>query len=166
MNLPEIIKEKKRVSEIITQKYNFSKNKTLGYISLDSNIINDDFLNGLSVLPANFIINSKTLTDSKHKNITFSDKPVADVVGLDFILCDDCESNMSTYFTAGVSPVVSRNNVVANLLSEFNPGKVTGNAYIFENDTKWEIYYALVRYLENFKFPYDNKALIKNVLEI
>jgi glycogen synthase len=41
-----------------------------------------------------------------------------------------------------------------------------GNGYIFEKNNKWEIFYALTKYLENYKFPYDNRNLVKNVLEI
>lgn len=166
MNISDLLKEKKRVSEIITGKFGFPKHKTLWYISLNPSLINDDFLEWLSVLPVNFLIISDKQDLSKHDNIIFTNNDIKETVWFDFVLCDECEGNMSKYFSLWVTPVVSKANVVSSLLSEFNPGKVTGNAYIFENNNKWEIFYALVRYLENYKFPYDNKALVKNVLEI
>jgi hypothetical protein len=51
-------------------------------------------------------------------------------------------------------------------LTEFNASKVEWNAFIFESNALCDIYYAIIRYLENYKFPYDNKALVKNVLDI
>jgi hypothetical protein len=28
------------------------------------------------------------------------------------------------------------------------------------------MYYAIIRYLENYKFPYDNRNLVKNVVSL
>lgn len=166
MNIPELLKNKKSSKQKLINKFGFPNNKVIGLINIDNDILIEDFLNGLSILDVNFIIKTEKKLETPHKNIFFTDWLNDDLVWLDFILCDNCESNMSKYFTIWVTPIISTNNAVHWILSEFNPWKVTWNAYIFQNNNKWDAYYALVRYLENFKFPYDNKALIKNVLEI
>jgi hypothetical protein len=37
---------------------------------------------------------------------------------------------------------------------------------MFKQENSWDIFYSIIRYLENYKFPYDNKALVKNILDI
>jgi hypothetical protein len=65
-----------------------------------------------------------------------------------------------------VAPIIYKQHHLVSLLSEFNAAKVEWNAFIFENDALCDVYYAIIRYLENYKFPYDNKALVKNVLDV
>jgi hypothetical protein len=48
-------------------------------------------------------------------------------------------------------------------LSEFNPMKFEGNSFLFEKVDKYQIFAALVRYLENVKYPGDKRTLIKNI---
>jgi len=52
------------------------------------------------------------------------------------------------------------------LLKEFNPMKGEGNAFIYEKENIWCIFYAFIRYLENSKFPFDNKILVQNVIKL
>lgn len=167
MNIATILKEKKTVWEKIKKDFNFPlKNKATGLVSLSDKDLTANLIEGLSKLDVNFIIKSDSINISEFKNIVFINKDFKDLVWLDFVLCDECESNMTSYFSAWVAPVVSKDNHISTLLSEFNPGRVEGNAYIFKENNSWEVFYALIRYLENFKFPYDNKALVKNILEI
>ena len=42
--------------------------------------------------------------------------------------------------------------------------KDEGNAYLYDEDNEWSVFYALARYLENYKISFDNKNLVKNVL--
>jgi hypothetical protein len=67
---------------------------------------------------------------------------------------------------AWIVPIISSKNPLNSILKEFNPMRNEWNSYLFEQDDRWAIFYALVRYLENFKFPFDNKNLVKNVLNI
>lgn len=48
-------------------------------------------------------------------------------------------------------------------LSEFNPMKFEGNAFLFEEKDRYQIFAALIRYLENVKYPGDKRILLKNV---
>jgi hypothetical protein len=70
------------------------------------------------------------------------------------------------YFKNGIIPIIYNSNHISGILTEFNASKVEWNAFIFESNALCDIYYAIIRYLENYKFPYDNKALVKNVLDI
>ena len=42
----------------------------------------------------------------------------------------------------------------------------TWNSFLYDSDIMWSMFYALVGYLENSKFSFDNKNLVKNVLEV
>lgn len=51
----------------------------------------------------------------------------------------------------GVIPVVKNDPI----LKDYNPITETGNAFLYQEDTFWLFYAALVRALENYKFSYD-----------
>ena len=167
MNIVELLRKKKASWNEIKKDFDFPlNNKATWLISLSDNNLTNELLEALSVLDVNFIIKSNNLNNSDFKNIAFIKEWFNSLIWLDFVLCDECENNMTDYFNFGVTPIISKNSHLSSLLSEFNPGKVSWNAYIFKNNNKWEVFYALIRYLENFKFSYDNKALVKNVLDI
>ena len=108
------------------------------------------------------------LQNSKLKledNVVISKSNIQDL-WFDFIVCDTLEDNIMKYLELWVTPVIFRGHHITNLLKEFNAAKVEGNAFIFENNSLCDIYYAIIRYIENYKFSYDNKALVKNVLNI
>lgn len=46
---------------------------------------------------------------------------------------------------------------------DYNPIAENGNSFTFKNINAWEIYAALVRALETFRFPYDWQNIIKEV---
>ena len=101
----------------------------------------------------------------------FLDLPVAFIiesylVWLDFVICDKDISSLKKYLENWVTPIISQNNPLKSILKEFNPIKNEWNSFIYENENKWSIFYSLVRYLENYKFPFDNKNLVKNILNI
>jgi hypothetical protein len=48
-------------------------------------------------------------------------------------------------------------------LAEFNPMKFEGNAFLFEQADRYQMFAALVRYLENVKYPGDKRTLLKNI---
>jgi hypothetical protein len=61
-------------------------------------------------------------------------------------------------------PIVSSNNYLSSLLKEFDAKASSGNAFLYDNMDSYSVFYALIRYLENKKFPYDNKILVKNLV--
>ena len=167
MTLSSILKIKSSNKEILISEYLLEKNPKypIGLINIKSELINKVLFDALKILPANFIIiwNNSNFWDSK--NISFSDVAINNE-GLDFIVCDDCEKNIIEYFKNGIIPIIYNSNHISGILTEFNASKVEWNAFIFESNVLCDIYYAIIRYLENYKFPYDNKALVKNVLDI
>jgi hypothetical protein len=41
--------------------------------------------------------------------------------------------------------------------------KFEGNSFLFDHVDKYQVFAALVRYLENVKYPGDKRTLLKNV---
>ena len=67
--------------------------------------------------------------------------------------------------TSVVVPIWPREWAHEKNLSEFNPMKFEGNAFLFEKNDKYQIFAALVRYIENVKYPGDKRTLLKNLTE-
>jgi len=165
MTIASILKNKKENKEKLLNIYNLKDSKkALWLLILSDNLINEVLFDALKILPANFIVIFKNEI-ANYKNIVVS-KDVIQDSWFDFIICDDCEDNLMKYLKIWVVPIVYKNHHITNLLSEFNAAKIEWNSFIFENNTFCDIYYAIIRYLENYKFSYDNKALVKNVLDI
>lgn len=62
-----------------------------------------------------------------------------------------------------VVPIWPRDWAQEKNMIEFNPMKFEGNAFLFEKNDKYQIFAALVRYLENVKYPGDKRTLLKNL---
>ena len=58
--------------------------------------------------------------------------------------------------------VVTITNKFTNEIADYNPNNETGNSFIFENFNEWEIFAAVVRALETYKFPYDWKFISRS----
>lgn len=141
------------------------KQKIVWLVKLsDKNLIKelrDAFIN----LPVNFIIEMDNIdTEKLWKNVVATSKiPESYVVGFDFVICDK-NISVKKYLEKWVTPIISKDNPLKSILREFNPAKNEGNSFLYESNNKWQIFYWLVRYLENYKFPFDNKNLVKNIL--
>jgi len=120
------------------------------------------------MLPADFVIVHKELKDEHvSENIfTTSSINLDMLVGFDFVVSDDNIENINNYSSNGVTPIIKRDNHLKSILKEFNPMKYEGNSFFYEEDNVWSIYGGIVKYMENYKFPFDNKNLIQNVLKI
>ena len=165
MTIASILKKKKENKQKLLNSFELKDvKKSLWLIVLNKELVDDVLIDALKILPANFIIVSGEVF-AWNKNIAFS-KDILQNSWFDFIVCDDCEDNLMKHLKDWIVPIVFSKHHIVSLLSEFNAAKVEGNAYIFENNALCDIYYAIIRYLENYKFPYDNKALVKNVLDI
>lgn len=165
-----IFNEKREQSARLKEKFWFlKKDKCIWLVKLsDKNLIvelRDAFVN----LSVSFVIEMNWLIESQNlgKNIVATGKITdIDLLGFDFLICDDEITNLKKYLEKWITPIISEKNQLKAILKEFNPAKNEGNSYIYANENKWQIFYALVRYLENYKFPYDNRNLVKNILEI
>lgn len=50
-------------------------------------------------------------------------------------------------------------------LDSYNPVQETGNAFIFEQATKWNVFASIIRALETFKFPFDWRTIQRHAME-
>ncbi len=169
MNLTETLKSKKIKSDKLKQKYSLTKrNKALGLIKLNNKSLLKDIRDGLLELPISFVIEVDWAdTEKLWDNIVAVSKVLtSDIIAFDFILCDDEVKWLNKYLEKWITPIIIEKNTLSSILKDFNPIKNEGNAFLYEKENKWSIFSALVRYSENYKFPMDNKNLVKNVLKV
>jgi len=166
MTIVTILKEKNANKDILLADYNL-KNKKLpvGLIKLNTELIDSVLIDALKILPANFIISWKNNNFDNNSNIVFLDDNFKNS-GFDFIVCDECDNFIMDYLKLWAVPIIWKSNNMSAIFKEFDAAKIEWNAFIFENNELCNVYYAIIRYTENFKFSYDNKALVKNILDI
>ena len=162
-----IFNQKKEYNLKLKEKFwLLNKEKAIWLVKLsDKNLIKelrDAFIN----LPVNFVIEMDNIdTEKLGKNIVATSKiPESFIIGFDFMICDKDASSLKQYLEKWVTPIISKNNTLNSILKEFDPAKNIWNSFLFESENKWQIFYSLVRYLENYKFPFDNRNLVKNIL--
>ncbi len=160
-----ILKKKRTDKENLLLNYNFkNKNYPLWLIILEDNLINNKLIDTLSILPSNFLICThkklEEIENVKLLNIWI------DSFWFDFLVNDNYEDNFINFLRKWIIPIVLEKHYISSLLKEFNAKNIEWNAFIFSNSNIFEIFYAIIRFLENYKFPYDHKALVKNVLDI
>ena len=166
MNLSELTREKRRYSDLIKSEYSFPKNnKCIWLIKIKDKEILSELIKGMAFLPMNFIVISEEAFTKNSDNIVFIDDISTHEIWVDFVVFDDEESSLDNYFKKWITPIVSKTSHLSSILNEFNPMKNEGNSFLYDETNAWSIFYSLVRYLENYKFPFDNKNLVKNVFE-
>ncbi|PID86240.1 hypothetical protein CSB08_01450 [Candidatus Gracilibacteria bacterium] len=163
MNISQLLKEKKLNSRLIKENYNFlKKNKALGIILISDINVLEQLLVGCRALPVNFVVYTKNNFDIDANNIVFSESDEINS-GFDFIVTDNNVVGIDNYLKKGIVPIIPEKNYMRSILKEFNPMKNEGNSFFYDNSDAWSIFYSIVRYLENYKFSFDNKNLVKNV---
>lgn len=168
MGEKDIFSIKKDAQNLIKNKFWFHKDtKFTGLVILSNKKVLNSLLDGLRHLPANFLVVGEVEQETESNNIVVTKKYEANLIsGFDFIVSDnDCE-NLNNYLKNGVVPIISKDNYLSSLLSEFNPMKNEGNSFLYDKYNEWSIFHALTRYMENAKFPFDNRNLVKNVLKV
>lgn len=166
MTFASLLKEKKGVSEKLKDELGLLKKyKALCLVKIsDTNTVRE-LVTWLSILPANFVIVWEW--NSSSQNITYIDVvSEKNYKWFDCLLCDDCMDDMQTLIKSWVVPIINTWSHLDGILNEFNPVKNQWNAFIYDNICSWDMYYAVVRYLENYKFPFDNKNLVRNISEM
>lgn len=166
MTLSEVLAGKTVARDEYKSQFSLPRrSKILIAVHFTDSEITKNILEWLKILPANFIIFWKNLDKIEAKNISYSDSHTDfDMQWIDAITCNCSDISLESIMKKWVVPIVNDNNYLGKILSEFHPGRAEGNAYLYENNSHWSAYYALVRYLENHKFPYDNRNLVKNVV--
>ena len=165
MNFSELLAKKNETRDELKNKYDLPKrSKILIWVHITDNKIIKKLLDGLAILPANFIIFGTDIKELEAKNISFeADIENVDMRGIDAMFCNCTDTKLEKIMETGTVPIVNEKNYLGKILQEFHPWRAEGNAYLYEQDSYWSAYYALARYLENHKFPYDNRNLVKNV---
>ncbi len=167
MNLINILAEKKENSLKLKKALGLLlKFKPLWLIKLNNKELTKDLIKWLKSLPAGFVVYIKDIkTEIISKNIVITWKLENEVLsGFDFIVCDKEINDIGLYINQWITPIINRNDNQKFNLWEFNPLKNEWNSFFYEDENKWDIFYTIVRYMENYKFPFDNKNLVKNVL--
>jgi len=168
MSFPELLKEKKDSGIKVKTDLNLpKKNKSNGLVILSDKSLTNELLEWLSMLDVNFVVVMDKADFKGAKNVTVvKEIPEELDYGFDFVVGDNELSNLNRYFKKWVVPLVPKKNYMSSILKEFNPMRSEGNSFLYDEENKWSIFYAITRYLENCKFPYDKKNLVKNVFEI
>lgn len=73
----------------------------------------------------------------------------------------DCLLEMVKAMAYGVVPV----SLPHKKLTDYNGVKEEGNAFIYKKESSWSLFSGVIRALENFKFPYDWKAIQVSAME-
>lgn len=169
MDFNDILSEKKEKNTQLKTKYSLpKKQKAIWLVKISNKSLIKELRDAFLNLPATFILEIDWApTEKLGENIVATSKVDSkDLIGFDFIIASDDVKTLNKYFSLGITPIVSSDHTLNSILKEFNPMKNEWNSYIFTKDDKWSIFYSLVRYLENYKFPFDNKNLVKNVVKL
>lgn len=144
------------------------KYKPLWLVKLSDVNLTNELIEWLKTLPSGFVVYSKwSETKNLSNNIVITwelDDKLA--IGFDFLVCDNDISSLNSYIEKGITPIIIKDNYMASILKEFNPIRGDWNSFFYTELNKWSIFYSIVRYMENYNFPHDNKNLVKNVLSI
>ncbi len=169
MNVTTFFSDKKHNSEKIKNMFGILlKYRPLWVIILNDKQLTDELIEWLKTLNAGFIIYlENSILKKVSKNIVITWK-IEDTYlsGFDFIICDNEIKNMRKYLEKWIVPIIIKNNYMSSIFKEFDPLKNEWNVYFYYESNKWSIFYSIVRYLENYKFPFDNKNLVNNILKI
>jgi len=167
MSFSEISSSKTLARDTIKSKFSLPRrSKILVGVHFTQIEMTRNLLEWLAVLPANFVVFWLEKSEvQEYKNICYSPKiEDIDTKWLDAIICDCTDVKLENFMQEWVVPIVNEKNYLWKILSEFHPGRAEGNSYLYQDSSSWSAYYWLIRYLENHKFPYDNRNLVKNVI--
>jgi len=165
MSIQKLISEKSADKKELLQKLGIKgSSRAIGivcsYVSLEW-----DMIDGLQHCNADFVCLDTTASGENIYSLSQSELS-KHLSGFDFFICTEETPKLQDYLSKGIVPIVYEKNYLSTLLQEFNPIKGEGNCFVYESKNKWSIYGALVKYLENYKFPYDNKNLVKNTVNM
>jgi len=167
MNLSSLLVQKTKYKNILIKElWLLRKNKAIWLIDIHEEKILDNLLEWLSKLPVNFVILTNKTKYKNTKNLAFINKISTEKkLWFDFIVWDDEIESLENYFKYWVVPIVKKDNYLSSILKEFDAKESSWNSFLYDDLNHYSIFYALIRYLENKKFPYDNKILVKNLVE-
>lgn len=162
-----IYSEKKKYSKALKDFFKFqTKNKATWLIVVEKSEDIDFLLDGLEILSCDFVVKTEKQLQSKTNVVSTQEVKKDLMMWFDFVLTDNHLNSLQEFFQNGIIPIIPENNHLSSILREFDPLSSEGNSYLYKDENKWSMYYALIRYLENYKFPYDNRNLVKNIINL
>ncbi len=166
MTFANLVKQKRAHAIKLVNELSLSKaNKSLWYVKIEDKKVLKKLLKWLSHISTNFIVLTNESFDVTSDNIVFIQDGWELDCAADFIICDDSLWGVSECFEKAIAPIVVKWSSMESLLSQFDPMRSQWNAYFYEELNEWSIFATLIRYLENYKFTFDNKNLVKNIFE-
>ena len=161
-----IFQTKKTIKSELKTKYNFqNKFNTFWVINLSNEEAKTSLIEWFKNLPINFVVIWEK--EGIEGNIIYSKTLVDDtLVWFDFALVDNTFENIHDYSKDWVVSLVPENFYLKTIYKEFDALNSTWNTFFYTENNVWSMFYSIVRYLENSKFTYDNKNLIKNVIKM
>lgn len=163
----DIFAQKKEASKLLKKKYNFlQKYSPICMVQLKDQNILEKLKKAFKNLDIAFIIVDKevsanTLDENIYSTSKFSDN---DLLWIDCLICDDTIKGIDIYMKSWIVPIIERNTHLSWILQEFHANRNEWNTFFYDYNNEWSIFASLIRYLENYKFTFDNKNLVKNVL--
>jgi starch synthase len=131
----------------------------------------EQLLEGIASLPAIQIV---IVGEGKKTNLSFH--YISSVnKGLAFAVSDAMilfPSQTKTLFSElliamkyGTIPIVPEDNKTKNVIRPFDPVNEKGNGFLFQKNDVWNMFDAIIRAKENYRFPYDWENLVRACME-
>lgn len=157
----DLTNEKKENNISLKEKYSLLKKfKPIWLIDIKNEETRNKIVEAIEILPCDFIV---LWEGEKTKKVAYTKDLWDDFISwFDFVVSCKEGQDVLDFMKKWIVPIISQENYITVSLQEFEPLKSVWNCFLFEKDEVYDIFYALIRYLENYKFPYDNKNLVKN----
>jgi hypothetical protein len=75
------------------------------------------------------------------------------------VLINENLDKVQKAWESGVVPITQK---LDPSIIDYNPNTESGNAFVYKNANEWEVFAAVVRALETYKFPYDWKFIVRS----
>jgi hypothetical protein len=121
----------------------------------------NELVGALATLDNTYVLNTPLDKESDWQKFL----TVADVV---VIFPAQQRSSIQSFLTplkAGVIPIVCLTEGTKSILVPFDPVEEKGNCFFYTKPDVWNIFAAIIKAQENYKFPYDWENLIKACME-
>lgn len=168
--LPNLLAMKRTARTNLCALRQFSSScETLFLVSVDDASAREFLCEGLSAIGvAAIAIAPKAEAGTKPfmNTLYAAEIKPSELIAFDAVICDLEQSFMDPIacMREGIVPILPEGNIYSGILTQFNPMRFEGNAFIAKSQAKFCLFERAAAYLENVKFPEDKRVLVKNVL--
>ncbi len=174
-HLEKIIKQKKISKENLIKNFKLPGKKPVIAIVLDSELAKrqqkllNEVLVATNELPCNVVL----LADSDYKMpkksqaflMTYGrDIRKQLIEAADMAICFNF-NDVEELFLHGTVPIAGEYTAEKGALN-YNPNRESGNSFTFEDENQWQIFAALIRAMETYRFPHDWKHVVREGLKM